>query len=63
MADKKKQDDREPGQGVLVRLPEAYREPLDLLKKRFRRPTTTEVQIALEAHFKSEGVKFALPSD
>jgi hypothetical protein len=44
--------------GFLVRLPEAFRGPLDELKAKHRRAITTEVQIALEKHFRDEGIKF-----
>jgi hypothetical protein len=44
--------------GFMVRLPEAHREALEQLKKRTRRAITVEVQIALEEHYKREGVPF-----
>lgn len=42
--------------GFMIRLPEWHRAPLDRLKDKNRRPTTVEVQIALEKHYKAEGV-------
>lgn len=53
---KKKQPDRHKS-GFMVRLPESHREPLARLKKKNRRSMTTEVQIALERHYKEEGVE------
>lgn len=54
MAEKKK---KKPAQaGFMIRLPEWHREPLERLKAKYRRPTTSEVQIALENHYKAEGV-------
>lgn len=44
--------------GFMVRLPESFRAPLDTLKAKNRRPTTAEIQIALERHFQAEGVPF-----
>lgn len=44
--------------GFLVRLPEVHREMLEQLKKKHRRPMTEEVQIALEKHYRDEGLKF-----
>lgn len=43
--------------GFMVRLPEAYRPPLERLKKKNRRPITSEVQIALDEHLKRQGEK------
>jgi hypothetical protein len=42
--------------GFMVRLPEGHRKSLEALKKKHRRATTVEVQIALEKHYKDEGV-------
>jgi hypothetical protein len=53
---KKKPGDKHKS-GFMIRLPEAYRAPLSTLKTKNRRPTTTEVQIALDKHLQSEGVK------
>jgi hypothetical protein len=52
---KKKPKDQHKS-GFMVRLPESHRPPLDALKKKHRRATTTEVQIALERHYQAEGV-------
>ena len=49
-------DNRLKGSGFMVRLPESHRTPLDLLKKKHRRATTVEVQIALEKHYKDESL-------
>lgn len=38
----------------MVRLPESYRERLTSLVARTKRKMTTEVQIALDKHFKDE---------
>lgn len=43
--------------GLMIRLPESARPLLAALKAKNRRPTTTEVLIALERHAKAEGVK------
>lgn len=56
MKSKKPPADRHAS-GFLVRLPELMREPLEKLRTKHRRPITTEVQIALEKHFTSEGVR------
>jgi predicted DNA-binding protein len=40
----------------MVRLPEPYREKLNRLKARTRRAITTEVQLALDKHFRDEKV-------
>lgn len=50
------QEDAE-GRGYMVRLPEAYREPVTRLSRRNRRPITTEVQIALEKYFRDHGIE------
>ena len=42
--------------GFMVRLPESHRPVLAALKKKNRRATTEEVQIALEAHYQKEGM-------
>lgn len=42
--------------GFMVRLPEAHRVALEELKKKHRRAYTEEVQIALEKHYRDEGV-------
>lgn len=52
----KKQKDQHKS-GLMVRLPEEYRPKLLELKAKNRRPTTTEVQIALDKHLQSEGIK------
>ena len=57
MAAKKKPKDRHRS-GFMVRLPEEHRTALDETTKRTRRAITTEVQIALEKHYRDEGVKF-----
>ncbi len=44
--------------GFMVRLPEEFRACLKELKAKNRRDFTVEVQIALEAHFKANGIKF-----
>ncbi len=60
MADRKKKPSGKPKDqhksGFMVRLPESHRIPLASLKKKNRRPTTEEVQMALEAHYQKEGV-------
>ena len=43
--------------GFMVRLPDAYRGPMATLKAKNRRPMTTELQMALDKHFKEEGIK------
>jgi hypothetical protein len=43
--------------GFLVRLPVAYRGKLEELRKTTRRPFTTEIQVALDAHMKANGVE------
>lgn len=40
----------------MVRLPESHRENLQALKRLHRRPTTVEIQIALEAHYLKHGL-------
>jgi hypothetical protein len=60
----KKKADRPKDQhksGFMVRLPEWHRAVLEGLKAKNRRPITAEVQIALERHYKAEGVKFPPP--
>ena len=42
----------------MVRLPESHRAALEVLRKKHRRAFTEEVQIALERHYKEEGVEF-----
>jgi hypothetical protein len=57
----KKKPDKPPDRhksGFMVRLPEEHRAALELLKQRHRRKITEEVQIALEKHYKAEGVPF-----
>lgn len=44
--------------GFMIRLPEPFRAALEQLHAKHRRPMTVEVQIALEKHFRDEGVKF-----
>lgn len=43
--------------GFMIRLPESFREPVAELKRKTRRPITVEVQLAMEAHLKANGVK------
>ena len=43
--------------GFMIRLPESARPILTALKAKNRRPTTTEMLIALERHAKAEGVE------
>ena len=43
--------------GFMVRLPERYRVALLLLKERERRPISSEVQLAIEAHLKAKSIK------
>ena len=47
--------------GLMIRLPESARPILIALKAKNRRPTTTEVLIALEQHAKAEGIKPPAP--
>jgi hypothetical protein len=60
VSDRKKKPTSKPKDqhksGFMVRLPESFRPPLEVLKAKNRRPTTTEIQIALERHFRAEGV-------
>lgn len=42
--------------GFMLRLPGAYRAPMAALKAKNRRPMTTELQLALDKHFKDEGI-------
>lgn len=55
MAKKPKKDQHKSG--FLVRLPESYRPPLERLKAKNKRPITSEVQLALDKHFKDEDAK------
>lgn len=57
MPPKKKPKDRHRS-GFMVRLPEDHKTALTELTGKTRRAITTEVQIALEDHYKKEGVKF-----
>ena len=41
----------------LVRLPEAYRPILEELKRKTGRPTTVEIQWALNAHLEKNGIE------
>jgi hypothetical protein len=43
--------------GFMLRLPENHRLALEELRKKNRRTFTEEVQIALEKHYKDEGVR------
>lgn len=43
--------------GFMVRLPEAYRGRLKKLTGRTKRKITTEVQVALDKHFKDESIE------
>lgn len=42
--------------GFMVRLPLAYRPALEALKAKNRRPITMELQIAIDAYLKTQGV-------
>jgi hypothetical protein len=44
--------------GFMVRLPESHRKALEALRKKNRRAFTEEVQIALEKHYREEGVEW-----
>lgn len=57
MAKKKSEPAAPKRERIMVALPEWHRGPLEALKKKNRRPTTSEVEIALEAHYKKEGVQ------
>lgn len=56
MAAKKKAKKDGHKSGFMVRLPEQYRPPLEQLRKKSKRPMTSEVQVALDKHFKDEGL-------
>jgi hypothetical protein len=47
----------------VVRLPLEYRDALRRLRRKNRRTYTSEVKIALEEHFKREGIEFTVPDD
>lgn len=55
MKTKRKPNDQHKS-GFLVRLPESYRPLLEAVKKKTRRATTVEVQIALDRHFAAESL-------
>lgn len=55
MVKKKKPADQHKS-GFMVRLPEPYRVALASLKAKTRRAMTVEVQMALDAHLKANGV-------
>lgn len=42
--------------GFLVRLPDVYKEQLDVLRQETRRPYTEEVKLALEKHLAEKGL-------
>ena len=54
-------DDRHRS-GFMLRLPENHRQALEELRKKNRRPFTEEVQIALEKHYRDEGVTLLPPT-
>lgn len=58
---KKKPSQDRHRSGFMVRLPESHRAALEVLRKKHRRAFTEEVQIALERHYKEEGVEFPPP--
>lgn len=47
--------------GFMIRLPEWHRAALEALKKKNRRTYTEEVQMALEKHYRTEGVSVPTP--
>jgi hypothetical protein len=47
-----------PRSGFMLRLPEEHRIVLEELRSKYRRSLTTEVQIALEKHYRDEGIAF-----
>ena len=59
---KKKETKAQKRERFMVQLPEWHRAPLGKLKDKYRRPTTTEVEIALEKHYKDEGLPSSPPS-
>lgn len=42
----------------MVRLPESHRAALKILKAKNRRTFSVEVQLALEAYYKANGIKY-----
>jgi hypothetical protein len=65
MAKKKRPQAKQAGDrhssGFMVRLPEWHRAVLEILKRKNRRAYTEEVQMALEKHYKTEGVDVPKP--
>lgn len=57
MAKKKTKPSDKHASGFMVRLPEAYRAKLAELKLKQRRPMTQEIQIAIDAHLRANGIE------
>lgn len=55
--DKKQPPKDRHASGFVIRVPEAYREPMNKLKLKTRRNITVETQIALDRHLKENGIE------